>query len=168
MPARSRMDEITAGLTEPQVEAVTYGDGPLLVVAGAGSGKTRVITRRIACLLERGVPPDRVVALTFTNKASDEMRRRVEALVGEAVYVTTFHSFCARFLRKEAGRLGREPSFTIYDRADSLRVARRLVKDMELDETVFSAAEMLDYISVRKDRVIGPHDAEEKAFGYEE
>ena len=168
MPALSRMDEITAGLTPPQVEAVTYGDGPLLVVAGAGSGKTRVITRRIACLLERGVPPECVVAVTFTNKAADEMRRRVEAMVGEAVYVTTFHSFCARFLRKEAGRLGRESSFTIYDRADSLRVVRRLLKDMELDEEVFGAADMIDYISVRKDRIVSPHVAEEKAFGYEE
>ena len=168
MPARSRMDEITAGLTAPQVEAVTFGDGPLLVVAGAGSGKTRVITRRIACLMERKVPPDRIVAVTFTNKAADEMRRRVEALVGQAVYVTTFHSFCARFLRKEAGRIGREPSFTIYDRADSLRTIRRLLKEMELDEKVFGAADMMDFISVRKDRVISPLMAEEKAFGYEE
>ena len=166
--ARSRMEEITAGLTEPQVEAVTYGEGPLLVVAGAGSGKTRVITRRIACLLERGVPADRVIAVTFTNKAADEMRRRVEALVGEAVYVTTFHSFCARFLRKEIGRLGREPSFTIYDRSDSQRVMRRLLKEMELDDEVFRVADMLDYVSVRKDRVISPSEAEEKAYGYEE
>jgi len=168
MPARSRMDQITAGLTEPQVEAVTYGDGPLLVLAGAGSGKTRVITRRIACLLERGVPADRVIAVTFTNKAADEMRRRVRALVGSEVYVTTFHSFCARFLRKHAGRIGRDPAFTIYDRTDSLRIIRRLLKEMELDDSVFRPGELMNFISTRKDRIVGPHDAEEKAFGYEE
>ncbi|MHC4481224.1 MAG: ATP-dependent helicase [Planctomycetota bacterium] len=166
MPASP--DDIIAGLTDAQREAVTYGEGPLLVVAGAGSGKTRVITRRIACLLARGVPPDRVLAMTFTNKAADEMRRRVEALVGREVLVSTFHSYCARLLRREIGRIDRDPAFTIYDRADSLRVVRRIVKDMELDPATFPPAEVLDFIAVRKDRVEGPSEWKERALGIQE
>ncbi|MHC5034822.1 MAG: ATP-dependent helicase, partial [Planctomycetota bacterium] len=161
----SRLNKIVADLTEPQREAVCYGEGPLLVVAGAGSGKTRVITRRVAYLLHGGVPPDRVVAVTFTNKAADEMRRRVEALVGREVLVSTFHSFCARLLRREISRIGREPSFTIYDRADSLRVVRRIVKDMELDPATFPPAEILDFVAIRKDRVQGPGEVTKEALG---
>lgn len=154
-----------ADLTDAQREAVCYGEGPLLVVAGAGTGKTRVITQRIAYLVGRGVPPDRIIAVTFTNKAADEMRRRVEALVGKDVYVTTFHSFCARLLRREVAGIGRDSSFTIYDRSDSLRVIRRIVKDMELDPSTFAPRDILDYIAVRKDRIEGPHDCGEKAIG---
>ena len=168
MPQHDFIDRITAGLTASQREAVCYGEGPLLVIAGAGSGKTRVITRRIAYLLEQGVPPDRVVAITFTNKAAEEMRRRVEALVGRGVYVTTFHSFCARLLRREISRIGRDASFTIYDRADSVRVVRDVVKEMELDSSTFQPRGILDYISVRKDNVIRPDEARERAFGIEE
>jgi len=159
------IERIIEGLTDAQREAVLHGEGPLLVLAGAGSGKTRVITRRIACLLARGVPPDRIVAITFTNKAADEMRRRVEALVGTGVYVTTFHSFCARMLRREMPRIGREASFTIYDRGDSLRVVRQIVKDMELDASAYPARDLLDYISLCKDRVMAPGDSESRAFG---
>ncbi|MFO8007646.1 MAG: UvrD-helicase domain-containing protein [Candidatus Brocadiia bacterium] len=161
-------DHITAGLTPAQREAVTYGEGPLLVVAGAGSGKTRVITRRIAYLLAGGVPSDRMVALTFTNKAGDEMRRRVEALVGEGVYVTTFHSYCARLLRREIGAIGRDAGYTIYDRADSLRIARRLVKDMELDTATYRPRDVVDYIGLKKDHVIGPEQCSEQALSIEE
>ena len=165
MPRRTRKQQILADLTDAQREAVCYGEGPLLVVAGAGTGKTRVITRRVAHLLEEGVPPDRVIAVTFTNKAADEMRRRVEALVGRDVYVSTFHSFCARLLRREVSRIGREPSFTIYDRADSLRVIRRIVKDRELDPSTFPPREIMDYISLHKDRVETPGDCRENAIG---
>ncbi len=159
---------ITADLTDPQREAVTFGEGPLLVVAGAGTGKTRVITRRIAWLLADGVPRDRVIALTFTNKAAEEMHRRVEALVGKDVYVTTFHSFCARFLRREIGGIGRDPSFTIYDRADSLRVVRRTVGEMQLDDATYSPADLLDYIGLQKDRIVGAEECVEQAVGVEE
>jgi DNA helicase-2/ATP-dependent DNA helicase PcrA len=164
----SRLLQITADLTDAQREAVTYGEGPLLVVAGAGSGKTRVITRRIAWLLAHRVPPDRVIAVTFTNKAADEMRRRVEALVGKDVYVSTFHSFCARLLRREISALGRDGAFTIYDRADSLRVVRRVIRDRELDPATFAPAKVMDYIALHKDRVEGPDDCLRGALGYEE
>ncbi len=167
MPQTDTTRAITEGLTESQREAVCHGEGPLLVVAGAGSGKTRVITRRIAYLLAGGVPPDRVLALTFTNKAADEMRRRVEALVGEDVRVSTFHSWCARFLRREIGNIGRDPSFTIYDRTDSLRVIRRIIKRRQLDDSTFKPAGVLEYIGSQKDQVIGPADAEDGATGIE-
>ncbi len=160
-----RLRQIVGDLTDAQREAVTHGEGPLLVVAGAGSGKTRVITRRIAYLVEDGVAPDRLIALTFTNKAADEMRRRVEALVGADVYVSTFHSYCARLLRREIGRLDREPSFTIYDRADSLRMVRRIIKEMDLDPSSFGPAAILDFIGLSKDRVEGPADAARRAVG---
>ncbi len=162
------IEQITADLTEPQREAASHGEGPLLVVAGAGSGKTRVIIRRIAYLLATGVPPDRIVAMTFTNKAADEMRRRVESLVGEEVYVTTFHSFCARLLRREVHRLGRDRSFTIYDRTDSLRIVRQVVRDMQLDEDTYSPREILDFISVKKDHIVGPQECRSQALGIEE
>ncbi len=165
MPRRKDKQAILAGLTDAQREAVRYGEGPLLVVAGAGTGKTRVITRRVAYLLEEGVPPDRVIAVTFTNKAADEMRRRVEVLVGRDVYVSTFHSFCARLLRREVRRIGRDPSFTIYDRADSLRVIRRIVKDRELDPSTFAPREIMDYIAVHKDRVETAADCRRDAIG---
>ncbi len=168
MPSGTDIAEITAGLTEAQTEAVTYSDGPLLVVAGAGSGKTRVITRRIAYLRAIGVPAENIIAVTFTNKAASEMRRRVEALAGDEVYVTTFHSFCARLLRRHANRIGWESSFTIYDRTDSLRVLRRLVKDMDLDPATYKPRDALEFISVHKDRVTGPGQVEEDAIGIEE
>jgi len=159
-------DSVTECLTESQREAVCFGEGPLLVVAGAGSGKTRVITHRIAYLLAQGVAPENVVAVTFTNKAADEMRRRVEALVGRSVLVSTFHSLCALLLRRHAARLGREAGFSIYDRADSLRVVRRLIKAMELDPATFSPAAVLDFISAHKDRVEGPDECARKALGF--
>ncbi|MCK4282979.1 MAG: UvrD-helicase domain-containing protein [Candidatus Brocadiae bacterium] len=165
MPRRKRTGDILADLTDSQREAVCYGEGPLLVVAGAGTGKTRVIIRRIASLLDRGVPPDRVVAMTFTNKAADEMRRRVEALVGKDVYVSTFHSFCARLLRTEIAHIGRDPSFTICDRADSVRIIRRIVKDRELDPATFAPRDILAYVAVRKDRIRSPQDCAEQAIG---
>ena len=166
MPGRTA--KITHDLTDAQREAVCYGEGPLLVVAGAGSGKTRVITRRIAWLLEQGVPPDRVVAMTFTNKAADEMRRRVEALMGEDVHLSTFHSFCALLLRRHIARLGRESSFTIYDRADTLRVVRQAAKDMELDTATYRPDAILDFIAAHKDRVEGPEECAQRAMGIEE
>ncbi|MCD6415478.1 MAG: UvrD-helicase domain-containing protein [Planctomycetes bacterium] len=159
---------ILANLTDPQREAVSYGGGPLLVVAGAGTGKTRVITHRIAYLLAEGVAPDRLIAMTFTNKAAEEMRRRVEAMVGEQVYVTTFHSFCARFLRRHIHVIGLDPSFSIYDRTDSQRLIRRIIKARQIDRETFRPGEVLAEISANKDRVIGPDKYAEQAVGIEE
>src|SRR4051794_8462978 len=115
-------EELLDGLNEPQRAAVVHGGAPLLVVAGAGSGKTRVLTRRIAWLIaERNAHPGSILAITFTNKAAAEMRERVEALVGRRariMWVSTFHSACVRILRKEIDKLGYKSSFSIYDAAD--------------------------------------------------
>jgi DNA helicase-2/ATP-dependent DNA helicase PcrA len=117
------------GLTEAQKYAVTFGEGPLLVVAGPGSGKTRVITCRIAFLLEAGIRPDQILALTFTNKAAQEIVDRVVSLTGQkGIWIGTFHGFCARLLRRYARLVGLEDNFTIYDDGDSLRVLRRAVE----------------------------------------
>ena len=125
------------GLNPDQREAVTHGDGPLLVVAGAGSGKTTVLARRVAWLIaERGVSPFQLLAITFTNKAADEMRQRVAALVGpvaEKMWVSTFHSACVRMLRRDGDRLGFSRSFTIYDQADAQRLVGYVVRDQGLD-----------------------------------
>ena len=130
-------DALLEGLNPDQREAVTHGDGPLLVVAGAGSGKTTVLARRVAWLIsERGVSPFQLLAITFTNKASDEMRNRVAALVGpvaEKMWVSTFHSACVRMLRRDADRLGYSRSFTIYDQADAQRLVGYVVRDQGLD-----------------------------------
>src|SRR5438105_13394432 len=120
------MTDLLADLTPAQREAVTHGAGPLLILAAAGSGKTRVITRRVAYLLRQGVRPGSILAITFTNKAAGEMRQRVEQLVpGNRVWVSTFHSLGARLLRQYADRLGIDKSFTIYDVDDR----NKLVKD---------------------------------------
>ena len=118
------------GLNDPQRDAVTYGEGPLLILAGAGSGKTRVLTHRIAYLVATGaVQASEILAITFTNKAAAEMRERAELLVGRrvrAMWVMTFHSACARMLRAHADKLGYTRQFTIYDQADSRRLDQAL------------------------------------------
>ena len=127
-------------LNRPQREAVTYADGPLLVLAGAGSGKTRVLTHRIAHLVETGqAVPDQILAVTFTNKAAREMRERLEGLLGDdlgGLTVGTFHSTCARWLRRYAGKLGLPNSFAIYDDADSLSLCRRALQEVEVPEDI--------------------------------
>src|ERR1700741_486880 len=124
-------------LNPEQREAATHFEGPLLVLAGAGSGKTRVLTHRIAYLVATGLAkPSEILAITFTNKAASEMRERVESLVGgvsRLMWVMTFHSACARILRREAERLGYKRSFTIYDEADTLRMVKRCMAELELD-----------------------------------
>src|SRR5947209_6219321 len=122
----SAADPLLDDLTPAQREAVTHYEGPLLILAGAGSGKTRVITRRVAYLLQQGVPSYRILAITFTNKAANEMRQRINALVSNSrVFISTFHSLGARLLRQYAERLGLARNFTIYDQNDR----NRLVKD---------------------------------------
>ena len=131
------LETLLEGLNEPQRQAVVHPDGPLLVVAGAGSGKTRVLTRRIAYMVGSGrVAPWQVLAITFTNKAADEMRSRLRELLGDAadrMWVSTFHSACVRILRSQADRLGYRRSFTIYDDADSRRLIEQVERDLGLD-----------------------------------
>jgi DNA helicase-2/ATP-dependent DNA helicase PcrA len=147
-----------AELNPTQREAVAATEGPVLVVAGAGSGKTRVLTYRIAHLVrDLQVAPDAILAITFTNKAANEMKERVAALVGGAVrsmWVSTFHSACVRILRREASRLGYRSAFTIYDDADSLRLLRMVTKDLDLDSKRFPEKAMKAVISNAKNELI--------------
>ena len=145
-PTRSRPRRSIAGLVAdlnpPQREAVLHDGGPLVVVAGAGSGKTRVLTRRIARLVASGVPPWRILAITFTNKAADEMRRRVVELVGpdaERMWVSTFHAACVRMLRRNVDRIGYRPGFTIYDDGDSRRLVEHVLDDLGIDQQAVPA-----------------------------
>ena len=154
--------DILADLNAAQREAVTAPAGPLLILAGAGSGKTRVIAHRIAYLiLEQGVPPHRLVAVTFTNKAASEMRRRIEALVGDAgrsVTCGTFHSVCARWLRRDIHHHGRDSSFTIYDGDDQLRVIGRCMTDAGINRRVITPPEIRAAISRAKDELLLPEE----------
>src|SRR5438309_4547788 len=138
----SDLDALLSGLNEPQREAVTYGEGPLLILAGAGSGKTRVLTHRIAYLIATDqAKPSEILAITFTNKAAAEMRDRAELLVGRRVrvmWIMTFHSACARMLRAHADKLGYTRQFTIYDQADSLRLVKRCLDDNGVDTKRFT------------------------------
>jgi DNA helicase-2/ATP-dependent DNA helicase PcrA len=146
------------GLNEPQRQAVCHPDGPLLVVAGAGSGKTRVLTRRIAYLVGSGrVPPWQVLAITFTNKAADEMRHRLRELLGEVadrMWVSTFHSACVRILRSQADRLGYRKSFTIYDDADSRRLIEQVERDLDIDTRRLSPRSVQGAISAAKSELL--------------
>ncbi len=157
--------DILDGLTDSQKEAVTHGDGPLLVVAGAGSGKTRVITRRVAYLAANGIPPYRILAITFTNKAADEMKARVADLVGAGgAWVSTFHSMCARMLRRFPERLGFDHPFTIYDRTDSLACVKQIFRDLDLDASGKEPASVLNKIGQAKNRMESPQAMEKSAY----
>jgi DNA helicase-2/ATP-dependent DNA helicase PcrA len=151
-------DSLLEGLNEPQREAVLAGDGPLLILAGAGSGKTAVLTRRIAHLVESSrARPGEILAITFTNKAAAEMRERVERLVGRrarAMWVMTFHSACARMLRAEAERLGYTRGFTIYDEQDSLRLVKRCIDELDIDPKRFNPRAIRRQISDAKNSVL--------------
>ena len=154
-------DPLLADLTAPQREAVMHVDGPLLILAGAGSGKTRVITRRIANLVLRvGIPPWNVLAITFTNKAAGEMRERIAKLVSEkqarALTVTTFHALGARITRQYADRLGLQPGYTIYDTADQQRVVKTALEQLQMSGDHFPPAKVLGTISNAKNELIDP------------
>jgi DNA helicase-2/ATP-dependent DNA helicase PcrA len=155
------------GLNGPQREAVRHAGAPLLVVAGAGSGKTRVLTRRIAWLIaERKAHPGSILAITFTNKAAAEMRERVEELVGRrarVMWVSTFHSACVRILRKEIGRLGFTSSFSIYDAADSKRLMTLVCRDLDLDPKRYPPRAVLNWVSNAKNELVRPEDATKDA-----
>jgi ATP-dependent DNA helicase UvrD/PcrA len=156
-PIRPQVD-LLAGLNPAQAEAVAHPAGPLLVVAGAGSGKTRVLTHRIAWLIsEQGLSPFEVLAITFTNKAAQEMRDRVAALVGPVasrMWVSTFHSACVRILRRDAARLGYRSNFTIYDQADAVRLTGYVIRDLGLDSKKFPPRTVHGYISAAKNELV--------------
>ena len=158
---------LVEGLNPQQEAAVVHEGTPLLVVAGAGSGKTRVLTRRIAYLMAaRGVAPYEILAITFTNKAAAEMKERVADLVGDrarSMWVSTFHSACVRILRQEASRLGYSNSFTIYDSSDSLRLLTIIMKDMHLDSKQYTPRAVHGMISSAKNELMGPADFQNQA-----
>ena len=158
MSAPAATEALLEGLNEPQREAVLHGDGPLLILAGAGSGKTRVLTHRIAHLVTSGaVRPSEILAITFTNKAAGEMRERVEALVGaraRAMWVMTFHSACARMLRSDAQRLGYTRGFTIYDEQDSLRLVKACMDELDVDPKRFAPRGVRRQISEAKNQLL--------------
>ena len=153
----SDLEVLLSGLNEPQREAVTYGPGPLLILAGAGSGKTRVLTHRIAYLVATdAAKPNEILAITFTNKAAGEMRDRAELLVGRrvrAMWVMTFHAACARMLRAEAARLGYTRQFTIYDTADSRRLIKRCLDELGIDPKRFTPGSIHAQISDAKNKL---------------
>jgi DNA helicase II / ATP-dependent DNA helicase PcrA len=165
--ARSATEALLDGLNEPQRAAVVHAGTPLLVVAGAGSGKTRVLTRRIAWLIaERGAHPGSILAITFTNKAAAEMRERVEDLVGRRariMWVSTFHSACVRILRKEIERFGYKSSFSIYDAADSKRLMTMVCRDLDLDVKRFPPRAVLNWVSNQKNELVDHEDAARNA-----
>jgi DNA helicase-2/ATP-dependent DNA helicase PcrA len=155
--AADRIEELLAGLNPPQREAVMHGDGPLLILAGAGSGKTRVLTHRVAYLLYTGrARPAEILAITFTNKAAQEMRERVELLLGHStrsMWIMTFHAACARILRAEAPRLGYTRQFTIYDQADARRLTKQCLDELGVDPKRFTPAAVHHQISDAKNKL---------------
>jgi DNA helicase II / ATP-dependent DNA helicase PcrA len=160
-------EDLTAKLNGPQRDAVLQVDGPLLVLAGAGSGKTRVITHRIAHLIDTVCEPRRILAVTFTNKAAGEMRDRVDAILPgnlKGLWIGTFHSICARLLRMNASLLGLEPSFTICDMDDQRRLVTQVLRTMHLPERMFAPREILASIDRAKNDGIGPKDYEGEDF----
>jgi DNA helicase II / ATP-dependent DNA helicase PcrA len=166
----ARNEALLEGLNEPQREAVLHGQGPLLILAGAGSGKTRVLTHRIAHLVHSGkARPGEILAITFTNKAAQEMRERVEVLVGNrarAMWVMTFHSACARMLRSDAHRLGYTRGFTIYDEQDSVRLVKRCIEELDVDPKRFTPRAIKRQISDAKNQLLDASGYREKVGSF--
>ena len=162
--------EILDRLNEPQREAVGHLSGPLLILAGAGSGKTRVLAHRVAFLIASGYKPWQIVAVTFTNKAAGEMRERIAGLIGEEAAreatIGTFHSICARILRRDGTAIGLTRSFTIYDRADQVALVKAILRRLDIDEKRFSPAGMLAWIGQRKDELADVATATRQAANY--
>ena len=160
---------LLAGLNDEQRAAVTHLDGPLLILAGAGSGKTRVLTHRVAYLIQvHGARPDEILAITFTNKAAGEMKERIEGLVGpiaRTMWISTFHSMCARLLRREAPRLGFKSTFTIHDEDDRRRLIKRCLEELDLDPKRFTPESISRQISDAKNQLQGPGQMRERIGG---
>ncbi len=169
--AVDELEALLAGLNPPQVEAVTHGDGPLLVFAGAGSGKTRVLTTRIAYLIaSRRAWPDRILAVTFTNKAAREMRERIARLTPEGAaprWMGTFHSMSVRILRRDGERIGVPPGFVIFDEADSRSAIRRVLSDLGLDPKRYSPASIASAISQYKNELLTPDQVPNRGYADE-
>jgi DNA helicase-2/ATP-dependent DNA helicase PcrA len=170
MPSISPAENLLAGLSDRQREAVTHTDGPLLIVAGPGSGKTRVMAHRVAYLIgEKGVPAWKILAVTFTNKAARELRERCERLVGHGsgeLQVRTFHGFCSRVLRSDGEHVGLKPEFTIYDTDDQARVARRILDEFDIDPKQFPPRALLGIISDAKNNMRSPAQLERRTETY--
>src|SRR5437868_7590280 len=162
MSSVARPETYLADLNDAQREAVLTTEGPLLVIAGAGSGKTRVLTHRVAHLLAAcGVEPSEVLAITFTNKAAGEMRERIETMLGpvaRAIWILTFHAACGRILRREAPRLGYRSNFTIYDQADQIRLVKACLDELDRDPKRFVPRGIHSQISNAKNALIGPDE----------
>lgn len=156
------MDVLNSGELNPaQRDAVSHLEGPLLILAGAGSGKTRVLTYRVAYLIQKGISYEQILAITFTNKAAEEMKERINRLVGpvaERMWVMTFHSFCARLLRQEIERLGYKKNFVLYDEEDSKRLVKNCLKELNFDSKRFSPLGVYSAISLAKNELISPQE----------
>ena len=159
-PMEEKVNAVFEGLNEEQKNAVSCTEGPVLIVAGAGSGKTRVLTSRIALLLANEVDPARILALTFTKKAAGEMKERIAAMVGDRrarrLVMGTFHAVFVRFLREYAGFLGYPERFVIYDTADSQSAMKACIKELQLDDKVYKPREVLSRISMAKNNLVTP------------
>ncbi|MFZ5801730.1 MAG: ATP-dependent helicase [Candidatus Omnitrophota bacterium] len=156
-------DPILEGLNPAQKEAVTWPETPLLIIAGAGSGKTRILTRRIAYLIQRGVPAFQVLGVTFTNKAAEEMRLRVEKLVQQSVWISTFHSTCLRILRMDGPAIDLDRNFTIYDEHDQLTLIKECLRELNMNEKQIHPKGVRERIQRAKDYLISPFQYAEKA-----
>jgi DNA helicase-2/ATP-dependent DNA helicase PcrA len=165
------MMDLLAELNDNQREAVEYIDGPQLVIAGAGSGKTRVLTYKIAYLLQQGYFPWSILALTFTNKAANEMKERIGSLVGNdsarKLQMGTFHSIFSRILRKEAQSIGYDQNFTIYDESDSRSLIKAIIKEMGLDDKVYKPSTVHAHISMAKNQLMNASDYQKDHSLYE-
>lgn len=160
--------QLLNGLNKEQQEAVKHTEGPLLVMAGAGSGKTRVLTHRIAYLIEeKDVAPHNILAITFTNKAAREMKERVEQLVGkegESMWVSTFHSMCVRILRRDIERIGYDRNFIIIDSSDQLTVMKQILKNLNIDPKQYDPRAMIHHISNAKNELLHQKCMKKKHF----
>jgi len=167
-----RLEAVLQRLNPPQREAVEHIKGPLLILAGAGSGKTRVLAHRVAYLIAAGFKPWQIVAVTFTNKAANEMRERIAALIGDEAAreatIGTFHAICARILRRDGNAIGLSRSFTIYDRADQVALVKQVLRRLDLDEKRFSPTGMLAWIGQRKDELADVATAAKQAGNFYE
>src|SRR5207237_10698241 len=163
-------DQYLADLNPAQREAVLHTEGPLLVIAGAGSGKTRVLTYRVAHLLAAcGAKPNEILAITFTNKAAGEMRSRLENLLGDVgrrVWILTFHAACGRILRREAPRLGYRSNFTIYDQADQVRLVKACLEELERDPKRFVPRGIHAQISNAKNQLVSPDECARRVSSF--
>src|SRR6266571_1915285 len=163
-------EQYLADLNPAQREAVLATEGPLLVIAGAGSGKTRVLTYRVAHLINAvGAKPNEILAITFTNKAAGEMRERLQRLLGrsgQGLWILTFHAACGRILRREAQRLGYRSNFTIYDQADQIRLVKRCLEELERDPKRFTPRGIHSQISNAKNTLVGPVEYTERVASF--